>query len=95
MTMRSAAGYRGRIFSLSCMIDDIGILQRITGILEGASSAQEKAAESSGTEESRERMALIGEIGSSLAGMSVEQLRRLDWYAGRITKNMTAGGTAA
>ena len=86
MTKENAARCRCRTLSLLCQIHDNGVIRQVWEILNHAYSTQKQAEESSGAAESRERIALIGDISGRRMDMSTEQLRRVDWYMDRITR---------
>ena len=82
----NAAICRNRSISLLCQIHDSRIIRQVQEILDQAYNTQKQREESSCTAESRERIALIGDIGGRLMVMSTEQLRRVDWYMDRIAR---------
>lgn len=84
VTRENAAQFQRGIFSLCCQIGDCKVLRRVWKILDRAFEAQAIAGNNGSTAESQERQALIGDISGRLMNMDVEQLRRVDWYMGRI-----------
>lgn len=84
VTRENAAQFQREIFSLCCQIGDCKVLRRVWKILDRAYNTQKQTDESGSETESRERIALIGDISGRLMDMDVEQLRRVDWYMGRI-----------
>lgn len=84
MTMENRAQLQRGIFSHCCRIVDCKVLRRVWKILDRAFEAQAIAGNNGSAAESQERSALIGDISGRLMNMDVEQLRRVDWYMGRI-----------
>lgn len=78
MNAESAGAYRRDTLSLLCRIHDVKVLRRVWKILDRAYNTQEQTDESGSEAESRERIALIGDIGGRLMEMDVEQLRRVE-----------------